>query len=50
VFLPLSHQVFPSIRDIRNVSVTVGVAVAKAAQKEGLTKVTSDDMYECSIP
>ena len=33
-----SAQVFPSIRDIRKVSVTVAAAVAKAAEEDGLSK------------
>ena len=44
----LAHgQVFPSIRDIRKVSVTVAAAVAKAAEEDHLTRHHRKDWYAC---
>ena len=36
-------QVYPSIRDIRQVSLTVAAAVARTAQQEGLTRKKRDE-------
>ena len=40
---PYSRQVFPPIQSIRAVSHAVAVAVAKAAQEDGLARVVPED-------